>query len=91
MAASIIAGQLLVKPSQLSSRVSGGLPQRYAGNANPVATDQGTQAYSVATAPMTSTDPRVQNPKLNTKPWSVSYAQTRKPMSEKKARKMKKG
>ena len=82
---------ITVKAGQMYSRVNGGLPQRYAGNANPVVTDTGTEAYSVATAPLTSSDPRVQNPKLNTKPWSVSYAQTRKPMSKRKARKMKKG
>lgn len=58
-----------VKTGQLSSRVQGALPTRYAGNANPVGEGTDTRAAALYTA-----DPRTMNPKLNVASWSKAYA-----------------
>lgn len=67
-----------VKTSKLGSRVSGGLVGRWSGAfANPIGNGQVTRE----TAPLASNAPaRVQNPKLNTTPWSTSFAVKRRPM-----------
>jgi hypothetical protein len=74
-----------VKAGQLSSRVQGALPARYAGNANPVGEGVDTRAAALYTA-----DPRMQNPKLNVASWSSAYAVNRtaeQPKGTKKKRK----
>ena len=71
-----------VKAGQLSSRVQGALPARYAGNANPVGEGVDTRAAALYTA-----DPRTQNPKLNKASWSAAYAVSREPQSPKTTKK----
>lgn len=55
---------------------------RYSGPANPVGNLAGPTRE---TAPLAvNASPRVQHPKLNTKPWSTSYAQHRPAAKERK-------
>jgi hypothetical protein len=81
---------LNVKVSALASRVSTGLPDRWSGfAANPVG---GTAAVTRARAPLAANAPaRVQHPKLNTTPWSTSYAQKRQPVPARKSKGMRAG
>lgn len=78
-----------VKYSVLASRVRAGLPDRYTGQwANPVGN---ANRPTRETAPLYANAPaRVQNPKLNTKPWSTSFAVKRKSMPAKTSKKMSK-
>lgn len=74
-----------VKPGALTSRIRAGLPDRWTGRyANPIGS---TASPTRETAPvMGGAPPRVQHPKLNTKPWSTSMAVKRQPMPERKSK-----
>jgi hypothetical protein len=75
-----------VRASQLSSRIQGALPQRYAGLANPA----GNLTSPVTRVP--ANDPRALHPKLNTSTWSASYRVKRSPsQASKRTKKMRKG
>jgi hypothetical protein len=73
-----------VKTSMLASRVSAKTAGRWSGfYANPVGSGKVTRE----TAPLSANAPaRVQNPKLNTTPWSTSFAQKRTPMKKSKSK-----
>jgi hypothetical protein len=71
-----------VKASVLASRVSAPMPDRWSGvYANPVGNYQDPNRGT----------PRVTHPKLNTTPWSTSYAVKRKPMRKSASKKAGKG
>jgi len=62
------------RASQLSTDVSVLAYERYSGNANPTGN---TALPSRQKATLTSSDPRILNPKVNAVPWSTSYKMTR--------------
>lgn len=77
-----------VRASTLASRVQGELPTRWSGfAANPVGTIRVTKPSTL----VLDSPPTVLHPKLNTKPWSTSYAVKRQPMSKRKSKKVRKG
>jgi hypothetical protein len=81
-----------VKASMLSSRVQAGLPSRWSGSygsANPVGNPAATTRLRASLS--TNAPPTVQHPKLNTTPWSTSYAQTRRPLRASASKKARKG
>lgn len=71
--------------SILGPRLQGGLPRRIGGtnyNSNPVGNPDGITRETVPLEK--NAPPRYQHPKLNTKPWSTSYAVKRKTPSKMK-------
>jgi hypothetical protein len=74
-----------VRVSALGSRVTAGPPDRWTGRlANPVGH---VRNPTRETAPLSAMAPaRVQHPKLNTSPWSTSFAVKRKPVKNSKSK-----
>lgn len=62
------------------------VPERYAGPANPVGTPT---VPSREVLPHVSRNPRVMHPKLNSSPWSYSYAQVPEDARPKRRRRRK--
>ena len=78
------------RTGMMRSRVRAIQPNRYSGQqANPVGN---TRVITRETAPMhPNAGPRTQHPKLNTKPWSTSFAQKRKAEPKRASKHQRKG